>query len=89
MFPSRILLIAGLAYFSITALASPRCRCYPGESCWPSPADWAALNSSVDGRLVAIVPLGSPCHDPNYNATVCRTLQENWVWPQEQFVLRY
>lgn len=90
MLTSRVLLVVGLAYLSPTALASTiECRCYPGENCWPSPEDWATLNSSVSGRLVATVPLGSPCHDPIYNAAVCKTLQENWVWPQEQSVPEY
>lgn len=90
MFLLRIFLAVGLAYLctGTTALApSTQCRCYPGESCWPSQAEWAALNSSVGGRLVATVPLGSPCHDPTYNATVCKSLQENWLLPQEQSVL--
>ena len=85
MMSSSLTKLAVLAYFFTTALASTsKCRCYPGESCWPSTAQWAALNSSVGGRLVATVPLGSPCHDPTYNAAVCKNLQENWVWPQEQ-----
>ena len=85
---SRLPFALSLAYlFSTVLTSSTKCRCYPEEKCWPSPAEWTALNSSVGGRLVATVPLGSPCHDPNYNAAVCKTLQENWVWPQEQSVL--
>ena len=86
---SSLIKLAGLAYLFTTAVAlTSKCRCYPSESCWPSTAQWAALNSSVGGRLVATVPLGSPCHDPNYNMTVCKSLQENWLWPQEQSVPR-
>ena len=40
------------------------CKCMPGDGCWPSTADWTALNSSLGGKLVATVPIGSPCHDP-------------------------
>lgn len=87
MFSSLIYLLVGLCYLFTQVFASTNtCRCTPGEKCWPSPAEWAALNSSVDGKLVATVPLGSPCHDPTYSAAVCKTLQENWLWPQEQWV---
>lgn len=86
---SSLMKCAGLAYLFTTAFAAAtsKCRCYPSQSCWPTPAQWAALNGSVSGRLVATVPLGSPCHDPTYNATVCKSLQENWLWPQEQSVI--
>ncbi|KAM0797358.1 FAD/FMN-containing isoamyl alcohol oxidase MreA [Usnea florida] len=87
MFSPRLLVVVGLLNFHRRILASTtECRCYPAEPCWPSPSDWAALNTSVGGRLIATVPLGSPCHDPTYNATVCKTLQENWVWPQEHYM---
>lgn len=62
------------------------CRCFPGDACWPAQAEWATLNSSVDGRLIATVPLASPCHDPNYNAALCTGLQQNWFLPQQQSV---
>ena len=68
-------------------LASTRdCRCFPGDACWPSQAEWASLNSSVDGRLIATIPLASPCHDPNHNAALCTSLQQNWFLPQQQSV---
>ncbi|KAI9170655.1 FAD-linked oxidoreductase ZEB1 [Paramyrothecium foliicola] len=54
------------------------CRCFPGDKCWPKQGDWAKLNATVGGRLVATVPLGSPCHDPNYNAEQCAELQDEW-----------
>ena len=62
------------------------CRCFPGDACWPTQAEWATLNNSVDGRLIATVPLASPCHDPNYNAALCTGLQQNWFLPQQQSV---
>ncbi|RGP62645.1 putative isoamyl alcohol oxidase [Fusarium sporotrichioides] len=56
------------------------CKCFPGDSCWPSDAEWSNLNSTVGGRLVATVPLGSPCHDPDYNADECKHLQSEWLY---------
>lgn len=65
-----------------SALAKNDCYCLPGDSCWPSTSKWDALNSTVGGRLVATVPLGSPCHDPNYDADACAALQNSWTLPQ-------
>ncbi|ORY61468.1 uncharacterized protein BCR38DRAFT_347635 [Pseudomassariella vexata] len=56
------------------------CMCFPGDTCWPSEVDWAGLNATVGGRLIATVPLGSPCHDPTYNATECAYLQSQWLY---------
>ncbi|KAG8670554.1 hypothetical protein FPOAC2_09917 [Fusarium poae] len=58
--------------------ATESCKCFPGDSCWPSDAEWSRLNNTVGGRLVATLPLGSPCHDPNYNAEECKNLQNEW-----------
>lgn len=63
---------------------SPSCRCLPGDDCWPSPQEWARLNATVQGRLIATVPLGAPCHDPTYNATECSYLQAEWPFPEIQ-----
>ncbi|KAJ5109539.1 hypothetical protein N7456_006214 [Penicillium angulare] len=66
-----------------TVLASEsQCRCFPGDSCWPSLSDWSALNKTVGGRLIATVPIGTPCHNPTYNGAACDALQANWTLPQ-------
>ncbi|KAI4162238.1 MAG: hypothetical protein LQ342_004106 [Letrouitia transgressa] len=57
----------------------------PGDPGWPSDSTWAALNVSVDGRLVATVPLAKPCHEPDYDAAVCKLLQTNWTLPQQHY----
>jgi hypothetical protein len=64
--------------------AGAECRCLPGDECWPSEDKWSALNSTVAGRLVATVPLASPCHDPNYDEAACTALQEQWTLPELQ-----
>lgn len=66
------------------AIAS--CRNLPGDAGWPSVAAWNSFNSTVGGRLVATVPLGSPCHDPTYVAEECASLQSQWLEPQLQYV---
>ncbi|KAJ5252910.1 hypothetical protein N7489_003320 [Penicillium chrysogenum] len=74
---------------SLVALAAPAiasdCHCLPSDSCWPAPSAWASLNSTVGGRLVATVPIGSPCHEPNYDAAACAALKANWNMPQPHF----
>ncbi|KAI9371069.1 hypothetical protein BJX61DRAFT_48856 [Aspergillus egyptiacus] len=71
-----------LAIASTAAAAVTSCRCLPGDPCWPSRETWREFNSSIDGRLIATVPLGSPCHDPNYDAAVCAELRSGWTTPE-------
>jgi hypothetical protein len=54
-----------------TVLGAPSCRYLPGDVGWPTAAQWNNLNSTVGGRLVTTYPLGSPCHDPTYDAAMC------------------
>ena len=60
------------------------CRCMPGDTCWPTTEDWTAFNSSLSGKLVATVPIGSPCHDPTYVEAECLSLQQQWFMPEVQ-----
>lgn len=72
------------ATLTYTASKSTSCRCFLGETCWLSRSAWDRLNATVGGRLVATIPLGSPCHDPVYNATECAILQGLWLDVQLQ-----
>ena len=60
------------------------CHCMPTDGCWPSDSDWSKLNVSVGGRLVKTQPIGSPCHDPTYDAAKCLYLQQQWTTPELQ-----
>ncbi|KAK2766506.1 hypothetical protein FQN53_006723 [Emmonsiellopsis sp. PD_33] len=85
MLPRASLLAALLA---AAAQASSRaCRCLPadGDVCWPSDQLWARFNQSIDGRLVTTVPLGAPCHEPNYDAAACDALREAWQLPEVHY----
>lgn len=61
------------------------CKCFPGDDCWPSLCDWDKLNQTVKGRLVATVPLASPCYPSsewdNYGNDTCSDLQNGWLKP--------
>ncbi len=67
-----------------TAYPSILCRCMPTDSCWPSSDEWAIFNKSIGGKLVATAPLALPCHEPDYNSTVCTYLQSQWTHPELQ-----
>lgn len=60
------------------------CKCMPGDAYWPSTEDWTGLNRSLSGKLIATVPLGSPCHDPTYVEAECLSLQQQWLMPPIQ-----
>lgn len=63
------------------AARSADCLCLPGDACWPAQDTWSTLNSTVNGKLVATVPIGSPCHDPTYDAGACDQLKKDWLNP--------
>lgn len=78
-----LLLLVHLGQAS-SSYSQSHCKCFPGDECWPSRKEWAHLNSTVGGRLIATVPLGAPCHNPVYDADVCAELQDEWLTPTIQ-----
>ncbi|KAL7922893.1 hypothetical protein ACQKWADRAFT_326522 [Trichoderma austrokoningii] len=83
----------GLSYqllFALSGLVSglhtPRyseigtCKAHPGTASWPSASIWAALNHTLDGRLIQPTPPGAVCHpsEPTYNASECAVVAEEW-----------
>ncbi|KAI0179156.1 FAD binding domain-containing protein [Hypoxylon sp. FL1284] len=68
--------------------AQPFCRVITSDPEWPGPDVWDALNKTVDGQLIATVPIAAPCHytfiDNSgknasvYNHDVCDDLRDNW-----------
>ncbi|KAK7932726.1 FAD binding domain-containing protein [Apiospora marii] len=84
-------LVSGLLFASVVrgrsvstdaAPAAAPCRCFPGDACWPDEKAWAELNSTVDGRLIATVPLASVCHGTNtYSEKGCADLRAAWPNP--------
>lgn len=59
--------------------ATSQCKVSPSDAAWPSASDWAALNTTVSGRLIKVVPLASVCYAPNYNETECEYVSNNWM----------
>ena len=86
---SPLLLAAhGLADQSLVAREDPtssakQCRCYPGDACWPSTSQWSALNQTVGGRLVRVIPPGAACYPtfngiPTADAAQCAEVASQW-----------
>ncbi|KAL3489202.1 FAD-binding domain-containing protein [Aspergillus germanicus] len=73
-------IFAGLL-LAIRASASPACKVTPYDPEWPSHADWASLNNSIDGQLLSTVPVASSCWAGNpFDSPVnCSTVQSNWA----------
>lgn len=74
------------AHGSRTA-ANSDCRCFPGDDCWPTAQEWSEFNATVNGRLVATVPLAAACHNDawaTYNNATCTKLQNSWLDPETQ-----
>src|SRR4051812_1944411 len=74
------------SYLLFCGERSTYCRCTPGDACWPGGADWKALNSTLGGKLIKNVPIGSVCHKKqnftSYDATKCAQLQTAWNVPE-------
>ncbi|KAH8904988.1 FAD-binding domain-containing protein [Coniochaeta sp. PMI_546] len=72
------------------------CKCYLGQSCWPSANDWKKLNTTVGGNLLVDIPPGAPCHKTfegplgtvnTYSAAGCANVQANFAnetWTVDQ-----
>lgn len=78
--------VAATAAALNTSLSSSQCHVLPSDSDWPSTSTWSSFNTTVNGRLIATVPIGSPCHDPNYDEAACAALQSNWTVASTQYV---
>lgn len=64
------------------------CKCFPGAECWPSIEQFDALNDTVNGRLIATVPLAVDCHTPYFDNVTCSLLQSEWTDSLVQCVFR-
>ncbi|KAK0720182.1 hypothetical protein B0H67DRAFT_483633 [Lasiosphaeris hirsuta] len=68
------------------------CKCFPGDSCWPSTRDWQTFNNTVGGTLHVNTPPAAACYNTftgplgninAYNAAQCANITTNF--PDEQF----
>ncbi|KAH7304235.1 FAD binding domain protein [Stachybotrys elegans] len=77
-----------LALCATAVLATPprqaTCRNIPGDPSWPKLPEWNRLNRTVNGRLIATVPISHVCHDPTYDEEACNALRRDWGPPHVQ-----
>lgn len=82
--------LAPLFFLALGVQTSPECRCFPGDSCWPSTRQWTDFNSTLGGKLITTVPLSSVCHSSGefaaYDARACDSLIANWSYPATHYV---
>lgn len=51
----------------------------PGDSCWPSAAEWQQLNASIHGQLIASQPIARSCYPgPAADAAQCSAVSSQW-----------
>ena len=76
-----------------TSAIAGGCRLIPSDAQWPSAQQWAALNKTVGGRLIATVPAGAPCYKSTFDVktggfslstfdeVACANVQNSWHEP--------
>ncbi|GAP88681.1 putative FAD binding domain protein [Rosellinia necatrix] len=66
-----------------------KCKNIPGDSNWPSQDEWASLNETIGGNLIATVPLASVCHSQGafalLNESACDILKGQWDYSEVHF----
>lgn len=64
------------------------CRCFPGDTCWPALSEWTAFNQSLGDKLIATIPIASPCHNDAFgpfDAQQCAEFQSSRFFPETHF----
>ncbi|KAI0061773.1 FAD-binding domain-containing protein [Artomyces pyxidatus] len=62
MFPLSLILLVSA---QLSRSYASKCRSQPGDAAFPSQAQWSALNTSVAGRLIHVVPSAQACRQMN------------------------
>lgn len=58
---------------------SAKCRCVPGQCCWPSEAEWSDFDSSVGGKLIKSKPIARSCYPgPDEDRERCEYVNKMW-----------
>ncbi|KAL3489686.1 FAD binding domain-containing protein [Aspergillus germanicus] len=63
--------------------------CVPGQSCWPTAAEWQAFNRTISDRLVKTVPWAAPCYlsSGHYNMAKCSEIADKYTTGLERAVV--
>ncbi|KAH7075749.1 hypothetical protein BKA63DRAFT_543102 [Paraphoma chrysanthemicola] len=65
------------------------CKTTPLDSLWPSPREWASLNTTINGALIRSVPAALACWSNNtFDSTIsCEVANDKWTngtWHSQQ-----
>ncbi|KAF2843057.1 FAD-binding domain-containing protein [Patellaria atrata CBS 101060] len=87
-----ILAVWGLFWVSVghSAVLKPYnvtkdCYYLPQDQEWPSVSEWAQLNKSVDGRLIAGRPMAEVCRRSTFQSESCADLKKEWILANPHF----
>ncbi|SCV36791.1 related to isoamyl alcohol oxidase [Fusarium fujikuroi] len=85
MYPGFLfLLLAVLAVCTGAIGSAPRCKCIPGQSCWPSSAEWKAFNKKIGGGLIKTEPIAQSCY-PGPEKDLKHCAYVNKMWSDQDF----
>ncbi|KAL9121693.1 MAG: hypothetical protein Q9187_001744 [Circinaria calcarea] len=56
----------------------PSCRYLPRDAGWPAAQEWAKLNQTLGGKLIAGAPLAQSCFAPHFHAASCEAVAYTW-----------
>jgi len=77
-----------LALHQARDVGASQCRLIPEDPAWPSMDVWDSFNSTIGGRLVQTVPVGTPCYaGPGFNEDECQAIRASWRNPDFQYAL--
>ncbi|GKT82132.1 FAD-dependent isoamyl alcohol oxidase [Colletotrichum tofieldiae] len=74
--------VLSLFYSLASAQSSDPCKLLPGDERWPSETQWGSLNATVQGRLIATLPLPHVCHSQPFGAfseSACAEVKAKWL----------
>ena len=66
------------------------CKILPGDPSWPDASIWDEFDSLLDGALLPIIPIASPCYlnstFDNYDEAECAAIMQEWTTSEFQYV---
>jgi hypothetical protein len=80
--------LLSLSFLGATLAADPagyQCKCGPTDSCWPTAANWAELNATVEGTLIEHIPPAAACYESGFkgastfNKARCDEVTAKWT----------
>ena len=76
--PESAAAAAAATWEAAAAFGAAAGYCSPGDTCWPTVAQWAQLNASVGGRMLALLPEGAPCAAAPLSPA-CAAVETSWT----------